>query len=104
MKDVISTTKAHEIDDKWIEAGYPTSGLRMVGYYTAGNRSQTLLTIPGDDAAPCYEFLTHNPETGKEAPAFYHVSGPTLDEQEFMAQWQEALREAAELRAWATGR
>jgi hypothetical protein len=111
MKDVISTTKAREIDDEWIEAGYPTSGLRIVGYRIARNRSRMYLTIPGDDAAPCYEFLTHNPETGDHSPAYYHVSGPTLAEwkerleQERLEQEQaEAAREAAELYEWASGR
>lgn len=29
---------------------------------------------------------------------------PTADEAEFMAQWQEARRDAIDMRAWASGR
>lgn len=108
MNDSISSTKAREIDIEWMKAGMPDTMLRIVGYRIAGNRSRTYLTVPGDDAAPCYVARSHNPDTGEYAPAYYHVSGPTLDE------WQEQerlerdarneYREAAELYAWASGR
>ena len=104
MNDSISSTKAREIDIEWMKAGMPDTMLRIVGYRIAGNRSRTYLTIPGDDAAPCYEFLTHNPETGDHSPAYYHVSGPTLADWQAQREATEASREARELYEWASGR
>ncbi len=111
MNDSISSTKAREMDIQWMKAGMPASGLRIVGYRIAGNRSRTFLTVPGNDSAPCYEYFFHRQDTGEYAPAYYHVSGPTLAEwkerleQERLEQEQaEAAREAAELYEWASGR
>jgi hypothetical protein len=111
MNDSISTHQAGRIDSAWVADGYPQDGLRIVGYRISGNRYRTILTLPGDDEAPEYEYLPHDPTTGEAAPAYYHRSGPTLadwqrqqDEREFMAQWQEARREAIELYEWASGR
>ena len=111
ITDSISEEDAILIDIDWSDAGMQPDGLRIVGYRIAGNRSRTYLTVPGNDSAPCYVERTHNPDTGEYAPAYYHQSGPTLaewqrqqDEREFMAQWQEARREAIELYEWASGR
>ena len=104
MKDVISTTKAREIDARWVEAGMQPDGLRIVGYRIAGNQYRTLLTVPGNDDAPCYEYYPHNPITGEIAPAYYHVSGVTLEEWYEAQDYAAARREAAELYEWATGR
>lgn len=82
--DSIISTRAHEMDIQWMKEGMPADGLRIVGYRIAGNRSRTYLTVPGNDSAPCYVARAHNPGTGEYAPAYYHVSGPTL------AEWQQA--------------
>lgn len=104
MNDSISSTKAREIDIEWMKAGMPTDGLRIVGYRISGNRSRTYLTIPGDDGAPCYEYCAHDPTTGEIAPAYYHVSGVTLEEWYEAQDYAAARREAAELYEWASGR
>lgn len=111
MNDSISTHQAGRIDSDWIADGYQQDGLRIVGHRIAGNQYRTYLTVPGNDDAPCYEYYPHNPITGEIAPAYYHVSGVTLetwqrqqDEKEFMAQWREARQEAIELYEWASGR
>jgi len=111
MNDSISEEDAILLDIEWADAGMPANGLRIYGLRKSGNRVTTYLAIPGDDNAPCYVERTHNPDTGQYAPAYYHQSGPTLaewqrqqDEREFMAQWQEARREAIELYEWASGR
>lgn len=110
MNDSISSTKAREMDIQWMKAGMPTDGLRIVGYRTAGNRYNSLLTVPGNDNAPVYTLLTHDPETGKDAMAYYHVEGPTLAdwqrmERERMEQdMRNEYREASDLYEWASGR
>lgn len=102
--DVISIDTAGEIDAAWINAGMPHDGLRIVGYRIAGNRSRTYLAIPGNDSAPCYEYFFHRQDTGEYAPAYYHVSGPTLAEWQVQREYAEASQEAAELYEWASGR
>ena len=111
MNDSISSTKAREMDVEWMKAGMPTDGLRIYGLRKSSNRVTTYLAIPGNDSAPCYEYFFHRQDTGEYAPAYYHVSGPTLAEwkerleQERLEQEQaEAAREAAELYEWASGR
>ena len=102
--DTITIDAAGEIDAAWANAGMPDNGLRIVGHRISGNRSRSFLTAPGDDNAPCYEYRTHNPDTGEYAPAYYHVSGPTLDEWQEQREATEASREARELYEWASGR
>lgn len=105
MADKISYQTASDIDRSWSDARWPSDGLRIVPL-----KDETLLTIPDTDDAPTYRWRSHDPKTGEFAPAFYHVSGPTLadwqaqDEAEFMAQWQEARQEARELYEFASGR
>lgn len=98
--DSISVADAAQIDREWRENGMKADQPRAIGYRVAGNRTRTFLTIPGDDNAPCYELLTH----GHDAPAYYHVSGPTLDEWQEQREATEASREARELYEWASGR
>ena len=102
--DKISIDKAGEIDADWMNNGMPHDGLRIYGLRRSGNRTMTFLGAPGqpDGSAPTYVL-----SNGR----YLHLSGPTLadwqrqrDEAEFMAQWQEARREACDLYAWATGR
>lgn len=111
ITDSISEEDAILLDIEWADAGMPANGLRIYGLRKSGNRVTTYLAIPGNDSAPCYEYFFHRQDTGEYAPAYYHVSGPTLAEweewleQERLEQEQaEAAREAAELYEWASGR
>lgn len=72
-KDTISIDVAGELDAAWTNAGMPHDGLRIVGHRISGNRTVTMLTVPGDDTAPCYTL-----SNGR----YLHVTGPTL------AEWQ----------------
>ena len=90
--DTITIDAAGEIDAAWANAGMPDNGLRIVGHRISGNRTVTLLTIPGNQDAPAYTL-----SNGR----YIHVSGPTL------ADWQEqrqASQDTRELSAWASGR
>lgn len=101
--DTISIDVAGEIDAQWLNDGMPHDGLRIYGLRRTGNRTMTFLGAPGQNgSAPCYVL-----SNGR----YLHLSGPTLadwqrtqDEAEFMAQWQEARREARELYEFASGR
>ena len=93
--DTITIDTAGELDMAWQNAGMPDDGLRIYGHRTSGNRTVTLLTIPGKMDAPAYTL-----SNGR----YLHVSGPTL------AEWQQAeyerqdSQDAADLYAWASGR
>lgn len=63
----ITAEQAYEIDREWSNGD--GSGLRLVDHRIAGNRKVTLLTVPGDDSAPCYK---------RVANGFEHVSGPEI--------------------------
>lgn len=63
----ISLEQAYEIDRQWSNGD--GSGLRLVDHRIAGNRTVTLLTVPGDDSAPTYK---------RVANGFEHVSGPQI--------------------------
>ena len=63
----ISLEQAYEIDREWSNGD--GSGLRIVDHRIAGNRTVTLLTVPGDDSAPTYK---------RVASGFEHVSGPQI--------------------------
>ena len=102
--DILSNAEASRIDTERMDSGMPDDGLRIVRYYISGNRSRSFLTAPGDDNAPCYEYLTHNPETGDHSPAYYHRFGPTLADWQAQREATEASREARELYEWASGR
>ena len=73
----ITQEQAYEIDRQWSDTG---AGLRCVSHRRSGNRAVTMLTVPSNNGAPCYEYRLHDPITGEYAPAFYHVTGPTLAE------------------------
>jgi hypothetical protein len=81
-KDTITIDTAGEIDAAWTNSGMPQDGLRITGHRVSGNRSVTLLTVPGDNSAPCYTL-----SNGR----YIHVTGPTL------GQWY-AEQDAADLR------
>lgn len=65
----ITVDLAGAIDAEWINAGSPPDGLRLVDYRIAGNRTHTMLCIPGDEWAPVYERC----ENG-----YRHVAGPEI--------------------------
>ena len=90
--DTITYQTASEIDTAWSDARWPSDGLRIVPLKNA-----TLLTIPDNDDAPCYNWRSHDPEHGKYAPAYYHVSGPTLDEWLMQAEYADAAETTAGL-------
>ena len=75
--DTITIDAAGEIDANWTNSGMPDMGLRIVSYRISGNRYRTFLTVPDNDASPCYERINGN---------FQHVDGPTL------AEWERAQR------------
>ena len=102
--DTISISTAEKIDAAWVHSGMPNYGMRIYGLRAPGNGTRTFLGIPGDDNAPCYEYLTHNPETGDHSPAYYHRFGPTLADWQAQREATEASREARELYEWASGR
>ena len=81
--DTITIDKAYALDLEWENSNQPADKLRCVTYRKAGNGSVTMLTIPGDDSAPCYQAVNGH---------FQHIAGPTL------ATWQ-AQRDQAELEA-----
>lgn len=101
--DTITLDVAGELDSQWVNSGMqPNVGLRIVRHYGSLGRDKFLLEVPGDDNAPCYMRVNGH---------YQHIDGPTLadwqrqqDEAEFMAQWQEARREARELYEYASGR
>ena len=98
MNDTISIERASDVDLEWYNDGTdPDGGLRIVTYHTAGNGSRLVLCIPGDGNAPRYEYKRHNPETGEYRPAYYHVSGPTLDEWLMQAEYADAAETTAGL-------
>lgn len=63
----ISLEQAYEIDRQWSNGD--GSGLRLVDHRISGNRTVTLLTVPGDDSAPTYKRVSNG---------FEHVSGPQI--------------------------
>ena len=65
----ITAERGYTIDLEWMNAGQPDDGLRIVTHRIAGNRTVTLLTVPGDDSAPVYK---------RVANGFEHVSGPQI--------------------------
>lgn len=65
----ITAEQAYTIDMEWMNSGQPADGLRLVDYRISGNRHRTLLTVPGDDTATCYERVSNG---------FRHVSGPQI--------------------------
>ena len=65
----ITAEQAYTLDMDWMNAGQPSDGLRIVTHRIAGNRTVTLLTVPGDDSAPCYK---------RVASGFEWVSGPQI--------------------------
>ena len=65
----ITAEHAYTIDLDWMNDGQPDDGLRIVTHRIAGNRTVTLLTVPGDDTAPTYK---------RVANGFEHVSGPEI--------------------------
>lgn len=69
MKHTITPELAHEIDREWSNAGQPRDGLRIVDYRIAGNRTKSMLCVPGDEWAPVYE---------RVSSGFRHVSGPEI--------------------------
>ena len=83
MSHIITLDTAGELDMAFVNAANPTGMLRMVDHRVSGNRTVTLLEVPGDDSAPTYQRVNGH---------FQHIAGPTLDE------WQ-AKRDAAELEA-----
>ena len=86
--DTITLKAAHALNVKWENDGMPHDGLRIVGYYVAGNGMRSFLEVPGNDNAPCYEYKC----AGWGTMEYYeHVAGPTL------GQWQ-AEQDAADLR------
>ena len=101
--DIITLDVAGQLDTEWFNNGMqPNKGLRVVSHYASGNRSVSILEVPGDDSTPVYRRVNNHYE---------HVAGPTLadwqqaqDEAEFMAQWQEARQDAIDMHAWASGR
>ena len=93
--DTLSLDVAGELDAAWCNAGYPDTGLRIVGHRVSGNGMVTMLTVPGDNTAPCYTL-----SSGK----YIHVTGPTLAEWQAEREYAEQRQEAADLREWAGGR
>ena len=95
--DTISIDVAGEIDAAWTNSGMPDNGLRVYGHRTSGNRTVTLLTIPGKQDAPAYTL-----SNGR----YIHVSGPTLAEwqaeQDRLEKWCEDKQEYSDLVACIT--
>ena len=83
MTHALTIDQVGEIDLAWQNAANPTGMLRLVDHRVSGNRTVTLLEVPGDDSTPTYQRVNGH---------FQHIAGPTLDE------WQ-AKRDAAELEA-----
>ena len=95
--DTLTITQAGELDMEWFNNGMqPNKGLRIVSHYASGNRSVSILEVPGDDSTPVYRRVNNHYE---------HIAGPTLTEwQQAQQEYAYASQEARELRAWATGR
>ena len=93
-RDSISINEANAIDAAWKAAGMPSSGLRICGHRIYGNRTRTLLEVPGDYFAPRYEL-----QDGR----FLHSTGPTLEEWQLAQEQLTEFHEARELYDWATG-
>lgn len=66
---IITAEQAYTLDMDWMNDGQPNDGLRLVTHRISGGRTITLLTVPGDDTAPCYK---------RVANGFEHVSGPQI--------------------------
>ena len=78
MTQHITTDKAYSIDLDWQNADADAADMlpRLVDY-----KSVTLLTIPSlNGTAPTYQYRSHDPKSGAYAPAYYHTSGPTLEQ------------------------
>lgn len=101
--DKITYDEAQAIDRDWCDARWPSDGLRIVTNRVGGHGNETFLMVPDTNYSPLYQWRSHEPETGIFAPAFYHVAGPTLAEWGEHMEAIEYAREAAELRAWASG-
>ena len=82
--DTITYQAASDIDRAWCDARWPSDGLRIVVDWVGGQGNVTHLRVPGMNYSPLYQWREYT-ETGEFAPAFYHVSGPTL------ADWQAEM-------------
>lgn len=81
-----------EIDMAFMNAADPTGMLRLVDHRVSGNRTVTLLEVPGDDSAPCYQAVNGH---------FQHVSGPTLEQWYAEQDSRDAAETQRDLCAWA---
>ena len=103
MTHEISTDRAYNIDLEWSNVssacndGEDENMLRIVSYRTPGNGTRSVLCLPGNDSSPRYQYRSHSPETGEYHPAYYHVSGPTLDEWLMQAEYRDAAETTAGL-------
>jgi hypothetical protein len=86
----LTNQQATDIHNAAVAAGYPADALRINYYRIGGGGMTTLLSVPGDDNAPCYMRNMRG--------EWEHVSGPEINAAACAAQieeYNEALEHAA---------
>lgn len=88
--NTLTNAQATEIHNAAVAANYPADALRINYYRVGGGGMNTLLSVPGDDNAPCYRRNMRG--------EWLHVSGPEINAAAYAAQideYNEAFETAA---------